>query len=53
MKYTGLMILVMVMIVGVGLAKNLDTGHEPEGLDELTKRKGLFKTILIHPDADR
>ena len=52
MKNAGLLILVMVMIVGVGLAKNLDTGHEPEGLDELTKQKGIFKTTLIHPDAD-
>lgn len=52
MKKTGLLILVVGLIAGVGLAKNLETGHEPEGLDELTKQKGLFKTTLIHPDAD-
>ena len=40
------------LIAGVGLAKNLNTGYEPDGLDELTKQKGLFKTTLVNPDAN-
>jgi len=52
MKNTTLLILVAVLIAGVGLAKNLDTGYEPEGLDELVAQKGLFKTTMIRPGAD-
>ena len=52
MKNTTLLILVAVLIAGVGLAKNLDTGYEPEGLDELVVQKGLFKTTMIRPGAD-
>jgi len=52
MKKVILPIVVMVLLSGVILAKGLDIGYEPEGLDELAKQKGLFKTTLIHPDAD-
>ena len=52
MKKIILPILVMMVLSGVILAKGLDTGYEPEGLDELVKQKGIFKTTLIRPDAD-
>lgn len=46
------MILLVACVAGIGLAKNLDTGYEPEGYDDLAKQKGVFKTTLIRPDAD-
>lgn len=52
MKKTFLMILLMACGAATGVAKNLDTGYEPEGLDELAKQKGVFKTTLVRPDAD-
>jgi hypothetical protein len=45
-------ILVMVLVAGVGLARSFDTGYEPDGLDELEKQKGSFKTTLIDPDTN-
>ena len=52
MKKTILPILVMMLLPGVILAKNLTAGYEPAGLDELAKQKGIFKTTLINPEAD-
>ena len=52
MKKVILPILLMTLLSGVILAKSLDTGYEPEGLDELAKQKGIFKTTLINPEAD-
>ena len=42
----------MVVVAGVGLAASFDLGYEPEGLDDLKKEKGVFKTTLVRPDAD-
>ena len=52
MKKAVLIILTFALLAIPGLAARLDTGFAPEGLDELTKGKGRFKTTLIHPDAD-
>ena len=52
MKKIILPILVMILLPGVILAKNLTAGYEPAGLDELAKQKGTFKTTLINPEAD-
>ena len=52
MKKIILPILVMMLLPGVILAKNLTAGYEPAGLDELAKQKGIFKTTLINPEAD-
>ena len=45
-------LLAMVLVAGLALAKSFDTGYEPEGLDGLTKQKGVFKTTRINPDTD-
>jgi len=45
-------VVVMALVAGLGVAKSLDTGYEPEGMDELAKQKGIFKTTLVRPDAD-
>ncbi len=52
MNKSVVLILLLVCIAGLGVAKSLDTGYEPEGLDDLTKQKGVFKTTLVRPDAD-
>jgi len=52
MKKGLLLILLTACVAGIGFAKSLDTGYEPEGLDELAKQKGVFKTTLVRPDAD-
>ncbi len=52
MKKVVLAILLMACMAGMGVAKNLNTGYEPEGLDELAKQKGTFKTTLVSPEAD-
>lgn len=52
MKKGLLFVLLIACVAGIGLAKNLDTGYEPEGLDELAKQKGVFKTTLVNPSAD-
>lgn len=52
MKKGLLLIILIACVAGIGFAKNLDTGYEPEGLDELAKQKGVFKTTMVRPDAD-
>lgn len=52
MKRIVLLMLLLVFAAVLGVAKSLDTGYEPKGLDELTKQKGTFKTTLVRPDAD-
>ncbi len=52
MKNGLLLILLVACVAGIGFAKSLDTGYEPEGYDELAKQKGVFKTTLVRPDAD-
>jgi hypothetical protein len=47
-----IVVLVMALGVGFGFARNSSSGFGPEGLDELEKQKGQFKTTLINPDAD-
>jgi len=44
--------LVVVLSAGSSFAGNHSSGYEPEGLDELKKQKGLFKTTLINPNAE-
>ncbi len=52
MKFGWMLVLVVVLTSSVGLARSFDTGYEPEGLEELEKHKGLFKTTLVDPDSD-
>jgi hypothetical protein len=52
MKRTALVYLVLALVGGFGLAWSSSSGSGPEGLDELEKQKGEFKTTLIHPEAD-
>ncbi len=52
MKRIVLLMLLVAFAAGLGVAKSLDTGYEPEGLDGLAKQKGTFKTTLVRPDAD-
>jgi hypothetical protein len=52
MKKIVLAAAVMAVVAVSGVAKTLDTGYEPKGLDELAKRKGTFKTTLVRPGAD-
>ena len=47
-----LVVLAMTLSVGFGFSWNSDSDFGPEGLDELQKQKGQFKTTLVHPDAD-
>ena len=42
----------VVLSAGWGITRGPSSGYGPEGLDELTKSKGQFKTTLIRPDAD-
>jgi hypothetical protein len=51
-KKTFFLVLAVAIMTGPGLAAKIDTGITPEGYDELAKQKGLFKTTLVHPDAD-
>jgi hypothetical protein len=44
--------LVLSLVAGFGFARNPGPSSGPEGLNELTKEKGLFKTTLINPDAE-
>ncbi len=46
------LVLTMSLAAGFSLAKNPGPSSGPEGLDELTKQKGTFKTTLIRPDTD-
>jgi hypothetical protein len=43
--------LAVVLSAGSSFAGNQSTGNGPNGLDELTKQKGLFRTTLINTDA--
>lgn len=52
MKKTVLVMIALAFFAVSGVAKNLDTGYEPQGLDELAKQKGTFKTTLVRPGAD-
>jgi len=47
-----LVVLIVALGVGFSFARNSNSGFGPDGLDELEKQKGQFKTTLIHPDAD-
>lgn len=47
-----MLIIAIVLVATVVFARNIETGYEPDGLDELVKRDGSFKTTLVHPDAD-
>jgi len=51
-KKIALVILIVALSVGFGFAWNSNYGFGPDGLDELEKQKGGFKTTLIRPDAD-
>ena len=44
--------LTVVLAAGPIFAGNRSSGYGPNGLDELTKQKGLFKTTLVNPDAE-
>ena len=53
MRKAVLVVAVVAVAAGVGFARDSNSGFGLEGLDELQKHKGgLFKTTLIHPDAD-
>jgi hypothetical protein len=52
MKKTVLLVLVLSLAASFSFAKKPGPSSEPDGLDELTKEKGLFKTTLINPSAD-
>lgn len=43
--------LVVVLSAGSSFAGNQSSGSGPNGLEELTKQKGFFKTTLINTDA--
>jgi hypothetical protein len=44
--------LVLFLVAGFGFARSPGHSSGPEGLDELTKEKGLFKITLINPEAE-
>jgi hypothetical protein len=44
--------LILAVVAGIGFARNSNSGFDPDGLEELEKQKGQFKTTLIRPDAD-
>lgn len=50
MKRAFFFVLVFSLAASFSVSKNSGTG--PEGLDDLKKQKGLFKTTLINPDTD-
>lgn len=50
-KYV-LLLLAAVLVTGVAGARSFETGYQPEGIDELKKQKGVFSTVLVHPDTD-
>lgn len=52
MRKATILLLAIALAVGTGFAKGRSSGSGPEGIDELTKQKGLFKTTLVNPDAD-
>ena len=52
MKKTVLLVLVLSLAAGFSFARKPGPSTGPDGLDELTKQKGLFKTTLVNPGAD-
>lgn len=52
MKKIILLVLVLSLAAGLSFAKKAGSNFGPDGIDDLTKQKGLFKTTLINPDAD-
>jgi hypothetical protein len=46
------LVLAVSLALSFSFAKNLGPSSGTEGLDELVKQKGHFKTTLIRPDAD-
>lgn len=52
MKKTVVLVLVMTLAVSYAIARNSGPSVGPDGLDQLTKEKGLFKTTLVNPEAD-
>ena len=51
-KKTIFLILALSLATGLSYARNPGPSSGPEGLDDLTKQKGLFKTTLINPNAE-
>lgn len=52
MKKIILLVLVFFLAASFSFAKKPGPSSGPDGLDELTKQKGLFKTTLVNPSAD-
>lgn len=52
MRKLMLAVLILAVAAGIGFARNSNSGFGPDGLEELEKQKGQFKTTLIRPDAD-
>jgi len=52
LKKTSILVLAMALTVSSSLARTPGPSSGSEGLDELTKQKGLFKTTLINPNAE-
>ena len=52
MKKAMILGLAVVLCAGSNFARNQSNSYGPDGLDELTKQKGLFKTTLINSDAE-
>ena len=52
MKRTILLVVALALTASWSHARDRGPGYSPEGFDELTKQKGIFKTTLIHPDAE-
>jgi hypothetical protein len=46
------LVLILSLAAGISFAKNPGAVYGSEGLDELTKQKGLFKITLINPDVE-
>ena len=51
-RKTTLLVLVVALTAGLGLAKDRSSASQPDGYDELTKQKGHFKKTLIRADSD-
>ena len=45
-------VLVVSLVAGLSSVRSASAGVGPDGLSELTKEKGVFKTTLISPDAE-
>ena len=52
MRKTILQAQAIILIACFTLAAGAIRGSELEGLDQLTKERGLFKKTLINPDTD-